>query len=618
MPVLTAAEPAPAGGAALDQIIIATSGATVATLVLAWLVLGHRSGRHTLLDRGGALASKASGLPGWAALPSAVATISLLTALFGMMWDISLHVDNGRDEGPLANPSHYFILVGLFGIFSAGIPAIAMPKKGQQPGPAALKIAPGWHAPVGGVLMAVCGAFALIGFPLDDVWHRIFGQDVTLWGPTHLMLIGGAGMTLIGIAVLLAEAYRSGDKPADDLSPKAHARLSYVRRSAQMGGLLAGLATFQAEWDFGVPQYAMVFHPFLIALGAGFALVAARVWIGPGGALGAAVMFFVTRGIVSLLVSATGETMPAQPLYFGEALLVEAIALAFVARRPVVFGAVAGAAIGSIGFASEWAWTQVAFRVPWEAPLLPEGLGYAIVGGIGGGVLGSLLALGLMGRLPKPSIARPVFGLSFLALMVAVGLGLTTPEPPPVTASVTTEDVTGKDGREVMATIRFSDPDTGEDATFINGTAWQGDGFRASPLEEVSPGVWRTTEPLPAYGSWKSLIRVHEDGALAAVPVFLPEDPAIENAKEVPALAQFTRPLGEERQILQRELKDDVPGWLWGTASAVVLSIYLLFFGALAWGVARLSRATESTSEPRDRPTGARTSRPSVVPVPQG
>ena len=51
--------------------------------------------------------------------------------------------------------------------------------------------------------MAACGAFALAGFPLDDVWHRLFGQDVTLWGPTHLMLIGGAGMTLIGQAVLL-------------------------------------------------------------------------------------------------------------------------------------------------------------------------------------------------------------------------------------------------------------------------------------------------------------------------------------------------------------------------------------------------------------------------------
>ena len=42
------------------------------------------------------------------------------------------------------------------------------------------------------LLLTACGAFSLIGFPLDDVWHRLFGQDVTLWGPTHLMLIGGA------------------------------------------------------------------------------------------------------------------------------------------------------------------------------------------------------------------------------------------------------------------------------------------------------------------------------------------------------------------------------------------------------------------------------------------
>ena len=45
--------------------------------------------------------------------------------------------------------------------------------------------------------MAGCGLYALIGFPLDDIWHRIFGQDVTLWGPTHLMMIGGAGLSTL-------------------------------------------------------------------------------------------------------------------------------------------------------------------------------------------------------------------------------------------------------------------------------------------------------------------------------------------------------------------------------------------------------------------------------------
>ena len=116
-----------------------------------------------------------------------------------MYWDISLHIDQGRDPGPLANPAHYLILFGLFGIFAAGFLAIALPE-GASPCPPAIRITSGWYAPLGGVLMTACGGFALIGFPLDDVWHRLFGQDVTLWGPTHLMLIGGAAMTLIGQA----------------------------------------------------------------------------------------------------------------------------------------------------------------------------------------------------------------------------------------------------------------------------------------------------------------------------------------------------------------------------------------------------------------------------------
>ena len=82
----------------------------------------------------------------------------------------------------------------------------------ERPGPSAIRITGDWYAPLGGVLIAACGAFSLIGFPLDDVWHRIFGQDVTLWGPTHLMLIGGAAMTLIGAAVLLREGQRASDR----------------------------------------------------------------------------------------------------------------------------------------------------------------------------------------------------------------------------------------------------------------------------------------------------------------------------------------------------------------------------------------------------------------------
>ena len=171
---------------------------------LLWLIARYRAGKALAASRRSSRsAERVSGLPGWAAVPTALAGIALLTALLGMYWDIALHIDQGRDAGPLANPAHYLILVGLFGVFAAGVLAMAMPR--ESPGRApSIAVGRGWQRAVGGLLMAACGAFALTGFPLDDVWHRLFGQDVTLWGPTHLMLIGGAGMTLIGQAVLLA------------------------------------------------------------------------------------------------------------------------------------------------------------------------------------------------------------------------------------------------------------------------------------------------------------------------------------------------------------------------------------------------------------------------------
>ncbi len=135
-----------------------------------------------------------SGLPAWAAIPAGIIVVSLITALFGMLWDISLHIAQGRDEGPLANVAHYFILAGLFGVFASGFLSMCLPL--EKPSRVAVPITRDWYAPLGGVLITACGTFSLIGFPLDDVWHRLFGQDVTLWGPTHLMLIGGAAMTL--------------------------------------------------------------------------------------------------------------------------------------------------------------------------------------------------------------------------------------------------------------------------------------------------------------------------------------------------------------------------------------------------------------------------------------
>src|SRR3954471_11555351 len=373
----------PAGGAALDQVAIATGAALFVTVTLLWLGLGHRSGKVGILGRLGKFSQHVSGLPAWAAIPSGIIVVSLVTALFGMLWDISLHIAQGRDQGPLANGAHYFILAGLFGVFSSGFLSMCLPLK--KPSRVAVKLADGWYAPLGGVLIAAAGAFSLVGFPLDDVWHRLFGQDVTLWGPTHLMLIGGAAMTLVGLAVLMVEAGAAN---------RELAWAGWMRRVSLPGALLLGLSTVQAEFDFGVPQFRMVFHPMLIMLAAGIALVAARVWLGRGSALGAALFFLALRALMAVAVGPVlGEPTPHFPLYLVEALLVELIALRVT--RPLPLALACGVPLGTVGLAAEWGWTHVWMVLPWPSALLPEGLllglTMAVAGACVGGWLGARL-----------------------------------------------------------------------------------------------------------------------------------------------------------------------------------------------------------------------------------
>ena len=193
--------------------------------------------------------------------------------------------------GPLANPAHYFIIIGLFGVFLAGAISVVLPF--DKPGPAAVRITRNWYAPVGGLLMAGCGMYAMTGFPLDDIWHRIFGQDVTLWGPTHLMMIGGANFSLFAVLMLEYEGVRSLPEhtPAEGELERKDGPFIRTLRYLSCGGLLIGMSVYQIEFDFGVPQFRLVFQPMLIA--------AAAADAGPGRRVAWLPSFEVARSFLS-------------------------------------------------------------------------------------------------------------------------------------------------------------------------------------------------------------------------------------------------------------------------------------------------------------------------------
>jgi hypothetical protein len=592
----------PAGGAAIDQVVIATGMASIATAVLLAGIFGYRRGKGGALRRLAHFSERVSGLPAWAALPAGLAGGSLLVALLGMYWDISLHIDQGRDAGPLANPAHYLILVGLYGVFAAGCLALALPEEGAGgAGSSAIRITRDWYVPVGGVLTAACGGFALLGFPLDDFWHRLFGQDVTLWGPTHLMLFGGAGLSLIGQAILLAEGMRFRGVRSDRLRDSQ--LLVNLRRVGLMGGLLIGLSTFQGEFDFGVPQFRMVFHPMLIALSAGMALVAGRLWIGRGGALATALMFVVVRGGISLIVGDVfGESAPALPLYLVEALAIEAVALWTGRDRPILLGVTGGLLCGTVGLAAEWLWVDAMFPLPWSDGIVPDALIVAPIAGVAGGLLGGLLGSGLRFSLPRPDVARTAAIGALVAIAALTAFGLSTTKPQGETATVALRDAPGgtPGQRHVTGTVRLSPRDTADDAAWVTVTSWQDGGMRVDRLQRVAQGVYRFRTPAPVYGDWKTVLRVQNGRTIMGIPIYMPADSAIP-AKEVPASATFTRTFVADHELLQRERKGDIPGWLWTGACLLVLVLSLIFMASLAWGVARVAR-TGTDGTPTDPP----------------
>jgi hypothetical protein len=608
---LVAAGFAPARGFPPSQVIPASIVAALITIGVALGAVRYRQGRFPALGRVAGRASRATGLPGWAALPIMMTTVSLLIAVFGFYWDVAWHIDKGRDQGPFSTPAHYPIIIGLLGIAIAGVTSLSLDTD-DHPHGVRLPQFRGHglgRVSIGGALMTLCGLVALAGFPLDDVWHTLFGQDVTLWGPTHIQMIGGASLATVAAWILREEGMRR--------EPEAHraarsrsgigARIAKYADVAVGGSVLIGLSTLQGEFDFGVPQFRAVYHPILIMLAAGIALVAARIRSGRGGALAAALMFIVIRGGLTLLIGpALGRTTLHFPLYLAEALLVEATAFVVPTTKQVRFGLISGVLIGTIGLAAEWGWSQIWMPLPWQTAMLPLAATLGFIAAVAAGVLGGMMGRSLLQpgseRQPSPKLAAP---LAWAAALACIAIAMPMGAHNNYKATVSLADVTHGAQRTVLATVKLDPPQAADNATWFNLTSWQGgDGTFNSqivgqwvvPLHEVAPGVFRSTTPVPVYGKWKTLLRLATVSSLQALPVYLPADPAIP-AKAVPATATFTRNFEPDKKILQREAVGGSVN-LQRAAYAGLGLIGLVWIGGIAFGLRRLDRTAATAPTP--------------------
>jgi hypothetical protein len=263
--------------------------------------------------------------------------------------------------------------------------------------------------------------------------------------------------------------------------------------------------------------------------------------------------------------------------------------------------------------AVEYFWTQEVRPMPWPAQMMPWAVLFCAATGAGVGVVAVWLHSRLRAvgeRRPVPATPPRSAALSRAALAGAlVVLAVFVVNVPPEVDRSGSVDVAFDPVAERIHGAKAAyveveaDPAVVDDAYWFEVMSWQGGGAVHGELEEVAPGRFRTDEPMPLEGSWKTVIRLHTPlHSLVAAPVYLPADPAIP-APEVPAVAG-SRDLVQESDILRREEKPDVPGWLWGTAYVVVGGLFLLLFVFVAAGYSVAGRPAAGTRRDADAGTG--------------
>jgi hypothetical protein len=593
MAVLGAETVKPARGVDLAQVLPVTGVLAVLGAALIAVCVLYRRGRLPRVERLVASLEAATGLPAWCTVPVAVSGLSLITAGFGFYWDVAVHIDNGRDQNPFGTPAHWPIVLGLCGLVAAGILAVTLDR--DTDGGAALQLPGGLRCSLGAGLILLCGSISLLGFPLDDIWHNIFGQDVTLWSPTHIQMIGGASLTTLATWVLLEEGHRRSGRTGE--LPRSWRLIDRFRSASIAGAFLIGLSTLQDEFDMGVPQFNPIYHPVLIALAAGIALTAARVRNGRGAAIYAALFFLVVRGIWAVVIGGVFElTTPHMPLYLVEALIVEAVALVLTTEKPMRFALTSGALIGTVGVASEWAYGQAAFVLPWEGVIFPEAYVLAFVAAVAGAVLGTAAGGALQPRALRVSFPRPAIAAAFAAVLAVIAIALPVGSNSGYRADVT---VTAAGPHEANLLVKLDPPSIADDVAWFNVTSWQGgdlvegDGLRLVLMDEVSPGVYKSHGPVPVDGEYKTVLRLATSRAQQAVPIYLPEDKGIP-AAGVPADPHFVREFVPDVKILQREQVGGSPA-LKHTAYGVLAVLALLWIATLTFGLQRLGRAATTS-----------------------
>ncbi|MGH9024065.1 MAG: hypothetical protein ACRDV9_13370, partial [Acidimicrobiia bacterium] len=452
---------------------------------------------------------RSTGYPGWAMAGGLTGLFALALAAMGAYWDIAWHVDLGRDES-LLTPPHMLILLGLGGLmFSALLAVIFASFDEADTGARIGSVRIPWSA----MGLYALGVGGVIAFPLDALWHDAYGIDVTLWSPTHLLLLASGSLATIAVWLMIAEA-----RPLARPTP-----LGKVIQVVTAAATLTGLSTFQAEFDFGVPAFQVVYLPMLIGIAAGFTLVLARLAIGRFGALWAAIGFVVLRLAIVGMLGSLDHSLTRFPLYLPAAVAVEAVAWKLGTTRVLRFAVVSGLAAAVVGIVGESIWAQAS---GWYSPsgsttlLIKVALLTPAVA-----IAGAVIAAGLARAFTGTRVRSGALAGAGLVLLAAMAY--------PLPRSVGNVEAIvrlrpAETAGQSFVDVELVPADAADNANAFGALSWQGGGRHGAELQPTGePGRFSTSRALPVGGDWKTVVGLQRGNEVMALAVALPADPEI-------------------------------------------------------------------------------------------
>ncbi|MEX2292705.1 MAG: hypothetical protein WD691_02870 [Acidimicrobiales bacterium] len=578
-------DPGTLGGSALASWTpLVALLAAFAVVVLGLIVRGRTNpswGGLRVLSRAPDSLTRLTGVPGWAAVAIGTSLFGLLVAGQGFYSDVAWHIALGRDDELFTAP-HASILLGLVLILAGAVLGTLTATLDQVPDTLRLG---GLRVPRSLLPLWALSLGAVSGFPIDELWHQAYGVDVTMWSPTHMLMILGATFTGLAVWLVLAD---SGVAPTTSRWGRGlHVLCAWLT--------LQGLVAPLGEFSFGVPQFRLLFAPVLVCLAGGLALTAMRVVLGPGWTLGIASVSF-------LLMGGGGDSGPVETRHVGtfiaSAAAVELIALLIGIDRRLRFAVASGVAVGTVGLAGEWWWNQDAFQ-PWTSSLLPEVVVLGIVVSVAAAVVGARYVEAIAPRDDQSEAVSGRLVAAAAAVCVVTILALLPRGTGEVTADIRYESAGA--GR-VLVEATLNPPDAADGAHWFQISAWQGGGLDLADMEPTGRlGTYRSEGSVPVDGHWKTLLRLHRDGEMMALPLFLPADPTIGATEITPT--DRTLAFAGERRYLLRETHDG-NAWLSPLVHGFLVVTCSLWALAFVVAVRSLGSGRSSPVLPQERLRG--------------